>query len=380
MPGAQADSPDDLIRGLDDLKRGPEVQLLLISLGEAAIASLARYLLGPPSLHAQPRMLAAEALGAIGGPSAVRALAAALVVGDLAALPLPLRLSEEAVRNCSARELGRLGDRSAVDALLQALRRFHLVEAGAALARFRDARAIPPLVDCLDDPFIRERAAVTLLEFGQDAAAALIDGLHRRESRDGMETAPSVERRAVCARLLGEIKDRRGEAVLLASLGEEAREVRTAAAIALPRMGASAGSEDLMGALIDGLRSDDPTLADECGEALAAFRGAAVRALVDALGIEAERANAEGDHAPSRPLLAMARTLGRMGEPGLRALVSLARHASPLVRGVAVANLGRAHSALARSVIVRAVKDPDVRVRRTAIAMLESIRRPAGRR
>jgi HEAT repeat protein len=97
-PGARADEPtvEVLVRGLDDLARGPAAQALLIALGERAIEPLGRFLLAGPSLHPQPRMLAAEALGCIGGPRASRALLEALLAGDPRTLPPVLRLSEEA--------------------------------------------------------------------------------------------------------------------------------------------------------------------------------------------------------------------------------------------------------------------------------------------
>jgi len=52
-----------LVKGLDDLYRNRHVQLLLITQGEAAVEPVIEFLLGPPSLHAEPRCLAAEALG-----------------------------------------------------------------------------------------------------------------------------------------------------------------------------------------------------------------------------------------------------------------------------------------------------------------------------
>lgn len=122
---------DRLVTGLEDLARGPEAQLLLIACGPAAIPPLARYLAGPPALHPQPRLLAAQALGAIGGPAAVRALGAALVadsferaspvvrlvrVGPRAVRPLARMLVDAtsarapvAVLHAGARTLARLG-------------------------------------------------------------------------------------------------------------------------------------------------------------------------------------------------------------------------------------------------------------------------------
>ncbi len=362
----------ELVRGLDDLKRGPEIQGLLIAMGPAAIEALTRFLLGPPSLHAQPRMLAAEALGAIGGPRAVAALVAALHHADLAALPLGIRLSEEAVLSCVARELGRLGDRSATPPLLQALRRFHLVEAGRALLGFGDTRAVPFLVECLDDAFIRERAADVLRQFREAAVDALIGGLQRREPSEDAEARWNVERRAACGRLLGEIGNHRAEPALRASLTAEAGEVRVAASLALARLEREAAPE-VVAALVEGLASDDPSVVADCGEALTWLGPSAVPAVVAALTSEASRVEARGELTPGRPLRAMARTLGQMREPGARALSWLARHRSPLVRGLAVAHIHSTSPLLVKRVVWAALTDPDMRVRNTAAARLRAL-------
>jgi HEAT repeat protein len=230
-------TPEQLVQALEDLQRGPEAQVRLVILGESAVAPLARFLLGPPGLHAQPRMLAAEALGLIGGARAAEALAAALVAGDLASLDPVVRLSEEAVREVMARELGQLGAPAAVEPLVEALQRFRLVEAGLALARLREPRAVPLLVECLEDPFRRERAGAALVEFGPVGVDALIESLRERRMFDGDEVRPSLERRAESARLLGELGDPRAEPALRESLTDGARDVRVAAAVALARLG-----------------------------------------------------------------------------------------------------------------------------------------------
>jgi HEAT repeat protein len=343
-------------------------------MGGAAVEPLARFLLGPPSLHAQPRTLAAEALGLIGGTRAVDALIAALLAGDIADLPHVLRLSEEAVRNCVARELGRLGDPRAIEPLLEALRRFHLVEAGAALGRFGEVRAVPSLIDCLEDSFIRERAATVLLEFGPDALGPLIESVGRRRARDGDELRPSRERRAACTRLLGELRNPDAEAPLVACLTDEAQEVRVAAGLALSRLAPGARDLEVIPALVEGLRGRDPLVSDECVEALGSVGPAAVPAVVEALTVEAARLQAQSEPHPSAALRSTARALGQMGAPGGEALLFLVGHPSPLVRGLAVANLGKSPVAGARVALRRALRDPDLRVRLTAVAFLEDVR------
>lgn len=210
-PGRTASTPrtstapdlEALVRELDDLD-GPSLSLL-ISTGEPAVRPLTRVLLGPPRRDPLPRVVAAEVLGAIGGPLATQALIGALCRGPLRVDDPALRSSEEVVRSAVARELARLGNRSAAGPLLYALRRFRLVDAGRALLRFGDARAIPYLVECLENEPTREAAAAVLLEFGAAAVAALTAGLTRREDQDGAETPGSKARRNACARLLAVI-------------------------------------------------------------------------------------------------------------------------------------------------------------------------------
>jgi HEAT repeat protein len=369
-------TPEALVQGLEDLHRGYEAQLRLVVLGESAVAPLARFLLGPPGLHAQPRMLAAEALGLIGGARAVEALATALVAGDLATLDPVVRLSEEAVREAMARELGRLGGPAAVEPLLEALQRFHLVEAGLALARVRERRAVPLLVDCLEDPFRRERAGAALREFGAAGVDALIESLQQPRALDGEEVRPSLERRAESARLLGELGDPRAAPALREGLTDAARDVRVAAAVALARLGAGRATITLVPPLLEGARSESASVADECAAALVAIGPEAAPAAAAALSDEADRAGARREAAPTPVLRRLARVLGALGDAGTAALVALSHDARPLVRGLAVANLGRAPATILDTVLGDATHDPDSRVRRTA----EGVRRVTGGR
>lgn len=361
-------TPEELVLGLEDLHRGPSIQLELIAFGPCAVEPLAAFLLGRPSQHPQPRMLAAEALGAIGGAGAVDALVRALHADLSRSLALELRMSEEAVRNTVARELGRLGDRTAIPALLEALGRLHLVEAGRALVRFDEPRAVPLLVECLDDPFIRARCAATIVEFGAAAIDAVVDGLWRREAHDGVEVRRSVERREACARLLGEIGDRRAAPLLRPELDDPELRVRLAVALAIAQLAPESAGDDVVALLIDGLRSDDPLVADDHADALATLGPWAVAPIVAALAAEASRADMTGEPAPSPKLRALARTLARLGDRGLAALGTFTRHSSALARGVAIARLAWADSSRAVAVIANALHDPDPRVRRTARA------------
>jgi HEAT repeat protein len=362
--------PVDLVHGLDDLQRGLEFQLRLICLGEAAVEPLGGFLLGPPSLHPQPRMLAAEALGAIGGPAATEVLITALGVGNLASLPLVYRLSEEAVRNQVARELGRMGDRVAVEPLLDALARSHLIEAGAALLAFGEPRAIPLLVECLDDDFLRERAAFLLFEYRRDAVPGLIAGL---EGLAENETLRSAERRATCARVLGYIADPSADLPLRAHLADGQRPVRVAAAVALAHLCGRGAGRDVVAPLIEGLEAGDARFIDDCSEALAEIGAVAVPSILEALTLGAERDERQGERMPTAGVRAMARTLGQIEDAGVKALTTLSEHPCCFLRALAVAHLGRTDPEGAVAVISRALRDKDQRVRRTAAARLKQL-------
>lgn len=364
------ESPADLVRGLDDLQRGVDFQLRLICLGEAAVGPLGEFLLDPPSLHPHPRMLAAEALGVIGGGAATEALVTALEAGNLASLPLVYRLSEEAVRNQVARELGRIGDRVAVKPLVRALARFHLIEAGAALLVFGEARAIPLLVECLDDDFLRERAAFLLFEFGRDAVAALIAGLERRAESDPPR---SVERRATCARVLGYIADASAEPPLRAHLGDGRPRVRIACAVALTHVCGRGAGDAAVARLIEGLEAEDAGLIDDCSEALVEVGTVAVPSILEALTVAAERDERQGERMPGPGPRAMARTLGQIDSEDVNALATLLEHPCCFLRALAVAHLGRTDPEGAASLVSRALRDRDRRVRRTAAARLRQL-------
>jgi HEAT repeat protein len=360
--------PQDLERlaaGLEDLKRGPEAQLRLIACGPAAIAPLARFLAGPPGLHPQPRMLAAQALGAIGGPEAVQALGAALVADTLDQVSPAVRLSEEAVRATIASELGALGDRSAIGPLLVALRRWHLVAAGEALLGFGESRAIPSLVEALRDPFSSERASRVLVGFGDRAVPALVAVLAGGERVDGRETPPSVEQRRHAARLLGTIGDPRSRPALTAALGDETPEVRTAAAIALSADPSAADPPAVVPVLVEAVGAPDWFAREDASEALLRVGPAAVDPLVRRL------VDGAATGVPLAALHAVARTLARLGSSGAAALAALARHEHPIVRGLALAHVPAAQPA-GRALLERARHDPEPRVRRTAEARLRS--------
>lgn len=374
---ALAADPETLVAGLADLHGGVQTQLLLIAVGEPAVPALTHFLLGPPDLHPQPRVLAAETLGMIGGPRAARALVAAMCRGPIARLTPQLALSEETVRNAAARGLGRIGDPTTAGPLLYALRRYHLIEAGRALHSFGDTRAIPYLVECLGDSFASGRATAALLEFGLDAVDALIEGLRRRDARDGEPTPRSIERRTCCARLLGALRAPRAEPALRESLEDPSPDVRIAVAVALTRAAPDTEPTRTVPALIEGLA--DLRAVDDCAEALLTKPEATLPPLMGAIYSEAAMLRALRARAPSRRLRAMVRILGRAGTGGERMLAHLAADPDPLVGGLALGHLAHVNATLAAPLVEEALRSADVRIRRTAEACARLIGLPKPR-
>lgn len=252
---------------LDDLSRNREALALLILQGQRAVPVLADVLLGPPSSIPEPRRLAAEGLGAIGGEAAVGALIQVLTLHDIRRLDPVLRLAEEAVRNRAAEELGKIGDRRAVEPLLYALAHEGLREAMGALARFKEERAIPHLVRRLEDPCDRAAAAAALITFGRAAVPALQETLRGRRPSSDDEAPVSVERRAEAARLLGIIGDRTVVPLLSSYLGDPVPAVQLDAGLALVALAADAPAKALA-IIARGLDHASPAVALQCVDAL----------------------------------------------------------------------------------------------------------------
>jgi HEAT repeat protein len=262
-----------LVKGLDDLYRNRQVQLLLITQGEAAVDPVIEFLLGPPSLHAEPRCLAAEALGIIGGDQAIEGLIQALTVNDVSSAGPAIQLAEETVRNWVAVQLDSLGDRRAIPALLNALRRFHLTNAATALARFGVVEAIAEIIKLLEDDFIRGRLVEALRIFGRAAIPYLVETIWIKRYFDGEEHPASVRRRACVARLLGGFGDAGVSTQLSKLLTDGAGPVRFEAALALLAQGEAERPEqaaESISVLLGALEAGDFDATLRCRDALCA--------------------------------------------------------------------------------------------------------------
>jgi len=325
---------EDLAARLDDLTRNQEALALLILKGQQAVPVLSRVLLGPPSSIPEPRCLAAEALGAIGGDEAVSGLIRVLMVHDIRKLDPIFRLAEDAVRNRAAEQLGKLGDRRAVGPLIYALARDGVREAMGALARFKESRAIPCVVRRLEDPCDRAAAAEAILEFGKAAVPALVATLteHRPSAED--EAPMSVERRAEAARLLGVLDDPAGVPALRARLEDPWSPVRLEASLALVALQAADAPDRALAIIADGLACPSVPGAARCADALVAVKDRSICHLLSGASPRAAPANRPRQPAEDALQVMAIDVLERIGTKGCtRVIGDFLRDRSPLVRG-----------------------------------------------
>jgi len=276
-------NPRELVKALDDLRQNLDAQIQLIMMGEKALEPLIEFLLSPSTLHPQPRCLAAEALGAIGGARAIDGLIRALTVNDVRDRDPNIRLSEEVVRNRAAEQLGQLGDREAIEPLLEALEQFHLVGAAEALAKLKEPRAIPLMIERLEDPFSRDRIAEALLAFGQEVQLPLIETLSVKRFFVGEESKGSLERRAEAVRLLSQLKSEKAIEPIIELLRDEAQGVRLQAAVALCDLIDDHRIEQVLPVLVKDADCGDPATRDLVYEALVRTASRAIPHLLDAL-------------------------------------------------------------------------------------------------
>jgi HEAT repeat protein len=166
---------------------------------------------------------------------------------SLQALLHDLTSPDYRVRRNAARDLGYLGDRGALDALVVALKDKTVTvrsRAIVALRRIADPRAIEPLVHQITDPrcHIHRPAYEALLSFGAAALPALLQALQDSNAK----------LRAVAAHALGELRDPRAVEPLLQVLDDPVPHVRKNTTIALRLLKDRRAVEPLI------IRLDDP--------------------------------------------------------------------------------------------------------------------------
>lgn len=262
----------ELVEKLNSFSDNQRAILEIISYGHNAVEPLRELLLSAAALHAEPRCLAAEALGIIGGPEAVQALCDALFINDVRDADPVLRFSEEIVRNRCAEELGRLGDTGAIEPLLEALKEFHLAGAALALGKLKVRRAIPYLIDRLEDDFSRDKAGAALMNFGNEVVGPLLRTLHVKKMGFETETPQSVNRRVGAIQLLASLDHSSLGCELRLLLSDPSEKVRRSAALVLATKGEDEDRQVAASVLQDFLNHEDWRVREECREALEAIQ------------------------------------------------------------------------------------------------------------
>jgi len=357
---------EDAVARLRSLEDGPRAFFAVWALGATAVPALSALLSGPTESVDQPRRLAAEGLAAIGGPASADALLSALQ--DSAArhsrLPPVLREAEAGVLTSIASALANLRDHRAPDALSAIL--VNRCHSGclAALASFRDPRAVGFAARCLRDGAASDQAAEVLRLYGLTSVPALTGTLASPRIVHGAEPPTSAAGRALAATLLGELAGREAERPLVAALGDESPGVRLAASLALARLGpdlASRAAPELARVLGD----DDPLRAHEAEDALARLVPSPHEVLSSLL------ADPAVDTAGSRGRRRAIAVLGRLapGEAG-PVLADLALNADPEVRFAVTTALAHMGGEAAEAALAKLADDTDDDVRRRARAAL----------
>lgn len=295
--------------------------------------------------------------------------------------------SDPEVRRWMTLALGVMGDPRSVRALASALddadkgvRR----EAAIALGRIATAHVVAPLATSLvdGDRGVRKKAIEALGKTGKPAVRLLISGLGdpdvlvRRGSSEALarigELAVSPLTRVLleedsrllrsgAVEALGKMRNRRAVASLVLALMDPDSEIQETAAQALVRTGKPA-----TGPLVRVLRVAGNPFRRRVAGVLVRTRGLAVKPLIKAL----EDENSEVRSVASEALV-------EIGRPALRPLRSALKSAKPAVRLEAATALGLIGDQRTVVPLVQAMKGRDLDLRQRAAKALVDIGKPA---
>jgi len=361
-----------LIERLNNLHEGPLVLPDVIRLGDAAVPGLEAILRGPSQALPHARCMAADALGAIGGPKAASALVGALR-DSIARTPDVISLeAERVVIDRIANHLCAHRENDVIEALLEALRITPYPACARALGELRDPRAIPLLIECLHDDAARGAALDALRRFGRDACPALIGTLIRPRLRRGLEAPSSIDARVAAARLLGELAQvalapSAADVALRTALTDRQRAVRIEAAIAIARRGWKAAPE-ATATLAGGLDEAHWVQAERIMDALARFGPAAEETVVPLIALPVD------DEGSRRRKIRAAIVAGRLrASSAIVPLAALAQIGDRELRLAVITALARI-PATACSVLERFLLDREGPIRLRAVRALRDRR------
>lgn len=196
-----------LIRELGDPRRSNQALLALLARGDDAVPALAEFLRSSkPSSLPEPRLLAVEVLSILKGHEALRALIE-VARETLAEIADPVvRFAEETVVSRAALALVEFPDEPhAREALFFLLREKPLIGVAEAFEKVKDRRAVPRLVEWLEEDFVAEPAQRAIVACGPSGVPALLRSLREKHEKYGTETGMSQRRRARIISILGEL-------------------------------------------------------------------------------------------------------------------------------------------------------------------------------
>ncbi|RUS92788.1 hypothetical protein DSM106972_098070 [Dulcicalothrix desertica PCC 7102] len=283
--------------------------------------------------------------------------------------------------------LGNIGDKSAVNPLINALKHEDLsvrMCAADAFGQIRDEAAVNPLIDVLkhEDSDVRSFAADALGQIGDEAAVnSLIDALKDKDLSVRMCAADALgkigdkaavnplidalkhEDLYVCSSAviaLGKIGDKAAVNPLIDALEHKDLSVRIFAAIALGKI----GGEAAVNPLINALKDKDLSVCKDAVYALGEIgEESAVNPLVDALKDE-----------NSWDCIFAAIALGKIGkEAAVNLLINALKDEDLDVRMYAVETLGEIGGEAAVNPLIDALKNEDSNVRSSAAISLGKI-------
>jgi HEAT repeat protein len=261
-----------LIRELGDPRLGNHALLALLTKGDEAVPALAEFLRSSkPSSLPEPRLLAVEGLSILKGPEALEALME-VASEKLGEIPDPaVRFAEEKVASRAARTLADFPDEPrARETLLSLLDQKPLTGTAEAFEKVQDFRAIPRLVEWLEEDFVADAAWRAIVACGTASVPALLSSLREKYERYGTETGMSQRRRARILSILCELATQESVAGLEDLLDDPVDSVRWHAIRLLLEKGGVAQQRNALQGAIEFLDSSDSFTRSECEDLLLA--------------------------------------------------------------------------------------------------------------
>lgn len=263
---------EPLIEQLCNPARSNQALLALLAKGKESVPILVEFLrTSKPSTVAEARLLAVEGLGILKGIEALETLIK-VATEHLEDIPDPVvRFAEEAVASRAALALTDFNDPTARGALLGLLHRKPLAGVAEAFEKLRDDRAIPYLIEWLEEDFVSEQASRAILACGRIAIPYLLASLQEKKIRYGSETGMSQRRRARILDLLVDLADTEEIDSIQGLLQEPVEAVRRSAVQLFLRCGTLPQKLAAYQSALTLLDSRDNGIRNACQELVAAY-------------------------------------------------------------------------------------------------------------